>query len=67
MAVDYKCPLGDEHCQLLDKALQTAAQARQLAQDCVDCGLPMHDELAAIKNREELATALKAKFFPNRV
>jgi hypothetical protein len=67
MPQDYNCPLGDSHCNALDKALQMAAQARQLAQDCVDCGLPMEDALNEIKAREELATKLKAKFFPQRV
>lgn len=67
MAKNYNCPLGDEHCEALDKALTVAARVKQLAQDCVDCGLPMDDALEAIKSREALATNLKKKFFPNRV
>lgn len=67
MKPQYECPLGDKHCEALDKALTIAANARQLAQDCVDCGLPMQDALAEIKAREELATKLKQKFFPHRV
>lgn len=67
MTRQYECPLNDKHCEALDKALTVAANARQLAQDCVDCGLPMHDALAEIKAREDLATKLKAKFFPNRM
>jgi hypothetical protein len=63
----YQCPLDDKHCQALDKSLTIIANARKLAQDCIDCGLPMEDAMAEIKAREELATKLKAKFFPNRV
>jgi hypothetical protein len=63
----YKCPLGDQHCEALDKALAAAAKARQLSQDCIDCGLPFEDALGEVKAREELATKLKAKFFPHRM
>lgn len=63
----YNCPLGDKHCEALDRALTIAANARQMAQDCIDCGLPMQDALEEIKARERLATNLKKKFFPDRV
>lgn len=67
MTPSFPCPLGDQHCAALDKSLDQLAQARQIAQDCVDCGLPFHDQLQEIKAREQLASNLKAKFFPHRI
>lgn len=59
-------PLNDTHCDCLNKVLESTAYLAKLIGDCKDCGIDMGpaDELNTIQR--ETATALKAKFFPNR-
>jgi hypothetical protein len=56
--------LNDQHCACLDAVLQSVAQTGKLLQDCKDCGLNVDDFIAQVDAQRNLATALKAKFFP---
>jgi hypothetical protein len=59
-------PLNPEHCDCLDKVLQSIARTRELIHQCKDCGLDMSRAEEENIAQEALATRLKAKFFPNR-
>ena len=62
----YDCPLGDEHCELLNRTIQTAARNIPFAQDCIDCGWPAHDIKADLERQLAQATEAKRRFFPNK-
>lgn len=57
-------PLKDEHLALLNSVLENVPQAIQLAKSCQDCGLDTTDYIQQLEAQREMATRLKAKFFP---
>jgi hypothetical protein len=56
--------LNDQHCACIDAVLASIQQTGQLIAQCQSCGLPVEDELAANEAQRQLATRLKAAFFP---
>jgi len=59
-------PLTDEHCQCLDRVLETVPKALELAAACTDCGWDVSEQARVLKEQLEMARKAKAKFFPNR-
>lgn len=59
-------PFCDKDCDNLDSVLARAAINRQLAKDCIDCGLPFQPFDDILKEQERVAGNLKKKFFPQR-
>jgi hypothetical protein len=57
-------PLGKEHCQCLDKVLQTIPGALELARACTDCGWDMSEYIAELQRQQTQAQKAKALFFP---
>lgn len=60
-------PLSDEHCALLDAALQGCALQDELLGKCKDAGMPNLNDLIRDNHRKrQMASGLKAAFFPDR-
>ncbi len=57
-------PLTEEHCKCLDKVLEGAVSALELARACKDCGFDVSELESQIVAQKEMAEKLKAKFFP---
>lgn len=66
MAAPSVNPLSDEHCQCLDKVLASVGPALELAKACKDCGLNVDEYEQQLQTQQQIATNLKAKFFPHR-
>lgn len=59
-------PLTDEHCQVLDMALQVCSLQDELLGKCQQAGLPNLDNYVRENNRTKaMAQGLKNAFFPN--
>jgi hypothetical protein len=56
--------LNDQHCACLDNVLASVQQTGQLLAECKNCGLPVDDYIAQNEAQRQLATRLKASFFP---
>lgn len=56
--------LSDQHCACIDAALASIAQTTKLLQDCKSCGIPVDDYIAQNEAQRQLATQIKARFFP---
>lgn len=61
-----ECPLGDEHCQLLDMALQSCSDVSCLLDKYEALGLDVSGWRAQVQSNDALAKGLKAIHFPNR-
>jgi hypothetical protein len=57
-------PLGREHCQCLDRVLQSIPAALELAKSCTDCGWDMSEYIAELQRQQQQAMKAKATFFP---
>lgn len=60
------CPLGDEHCALLDSALQSCNDLQCYLDKLAAAGLDVSAWMQESKSNEALATNLKAIHFPDR-
>lgn len=58
-------PLTPEHCACLNKVLEQSGPAIDLAKACKECGLDSDEYLNQLTAQKDMATKLKAKFFPN--
>lgn len=63
----YNNPLKQEHCDCLDKILESVPMSLEQARACEECGLDMGEYIAQLEQQQAIATRLKAKFFPNRL
>lgn len=62
---DLQNPLNDSHCTTLDCVLQRIADTQTLVSKCQNCGLDTSAAAAELQRQYELASKLKATFFPN--
>jgi hypothetical protein len=58
-------PLDSSHLQCCNRVLGDTPQAIELAQACIDCGMPAEDIKAQLEAQHEQARKIKARFFPN--
>jgi hypothetical protein len=58
-------PLSQDHLKYLNDVLRSIPQARDLANKCKDCGLPVDEFLSQLDEQQTMATKLKSNFFPN--
>jgi hypothetical protein len=60
-------PLSDQHCQLLNTALEACSLQDELLGKCHQAGLPNLDAYVRENNRSKaMAMGLKQAFFPDR-
>jgi hypothetical protein len=62
MALDH--PLQQCDCDALNKVLESAPRAIQLAEACKECGWDASEFEAQLKAQLEMAKKAKATFFP---
>lgn len=65
MAKANRGPLGDEHLKLLNKVLESCRDTEQLCDQCASCHLDVDRERDKNREQREIATRIKAVFFPN--
>ena len=58
-------PLTDEHLKLLNRILESCSQTEQLCEQCASCHLDVDRERDKNREQREIATRIKAVFFPN--
>lgn len=61
-----ECPLGDEHCSLLDSALKDCSDLRCYLEKLQAAGLDFSAETQECNGNQALAERLKAIHFPDR-
>lgn len=61
-----ECPLGDEHCHLLDAALKSCGDLRAYLEKIAALGLDVTEWLAQVEANQRLASGIKAAHFPDR-
>ena len=61
-----KCPLNEEHCQIIDATLVQLAALSRLIEQCEKCGLDVAEAKAMADHLTRTGTALKSTFFPDR-
>lgn len=64
MPLDH--PLTDEHCNCLDRVLDSVPKALELARACTDCGWDVSDQIRILEEQLRMAQKAKQTFFPNR-
>lgn len=60
-----ECPLGEEHCALLNQALQSCNDLQCYLEKLQSLGLDVSEWLAQSRSNEALAQGLKQIHFPN--
>lgn len=68
MTTDSNVPrvLNPEHCDCLDRVLQSVAETREILERCKRCNLPVEELVARNEEHGRLAASLKQQFFPER-
>ncbi len=64
--MDANNPLTAEHCDCLDRVLDSIKTTRELIGKCKNCGLDVTRAEEELNAQEQLASRLKQTFFPNR-
>jgi hypothetical protein len=59
-------PFRAEHCDCLDRVIESTAGQQELLDCLKQCGLPMDELEARNRANRELAVRLKQNFFPDR-
>jgi hypothetical protein len=57
-------PLNNTHLDAMNKVLASIPPALDLAQACQDCGWDVSEHIAQLEAQRQMATNVKAKFFP---
>lgn len=57
-------PCKQEDCDTMTAILGDITTLQNAVQKCVNCGLPMQDQLDQLQARRDLLTKMKAAFFP---
>lgn len=57
-------PLKQEDCDALNCVLQSTPDSLELAKVCEECGLDVSDLRGSIQAQHDMATKMKAAFFP---
>ena len=65
MAADPRQPLKPEHCECLNRVLQSTVLTRELIEKLKRCGLPMDQAELENESDARMAANLKREFFPN--
>jgi hypothetical protein len=60
------CPLGDEHCAMLDQSAQIGAVLADWLHKCDQAGLNVEKLKAECNRRNLLTQGLKQQFFPHK-
>lgn len=63
---ELQCPLGDEHCELLDRTLASCNDLQCYLEKLQAAGLDVSAWMQESRSNEALATRLKAIHFPDR-
>ena len=63
---DIANPLTDSHCNTLDCVLQRISETQALVSKCQNCGMDVSAAQEELTRQYNLASRLKATFFPNR-
>jgi hypothetical protein len=58
-------PFQQEHCECLNRVIESTINLQGLLEDCKNCGLDVSKAIERNGDHQRLATALKAKFFPH--
>lgn len=61
-----ECPLGDEHCALLNQTLRSCSTLQCYLEKLIAIGVPFDQQMQESQGNEGLATQLKALHFPNQ-
>lgn len=62
--IDERFPCKREDCDTINAILGDVAQLQAAVQKCVNCNLPMQDQLDQLQARRKLLEDLKREFFP---
>ncbi len=57
-------PLTERHLEVLNTLLAACHETLQFCGACKDCHLDVEQEIAKTKEQQEIASRIKARFFP---
>lgn len=63
---EMTCPLGDEHCALLDRALKSCADTSCVLDKLEAMGMDVSQFRNEVDANQRVAAGLKAIYFPDR-